>query len=81
MANLTEREAFASLLDHLTGAREAMRAIGLSRGDERWILTARVIEQVKDNAQKLMHKAPRGADKQRIWMPNGSGGFTPPAQN
>lgn len=69
MADLNnEREAFAALLDHLMGARDAMRAIGLLRSDERWIMTARIMDKTKDHATHLMNAKPLGA-KQRIWMP------------
>lgn len=69
MADLNnEREAFAALLDHLCGARDAMRAIGLLRSDERWIMTSRVMDKTKDHVTHLMKARPLAANA-RIWMP------------
>ena len=70
MADLNnERQAFAALLDSLATARDAMRCIGLLRSDERWIVTAGLLDRVKDKADVLMKAKPLAAGNSRIWMP------------
>jgi hypothetical protein len=69
MADLTsDRAAFIALLEALGNARDAMRAIGLLRSDERWIMTSRVMDKTKDHVTHLMSAKPLAANA-RIWMP------------
>lgn len=70
MADISEREAFASLLDSLLRARDSMRAIALLRSDERWIEASQIFDRVKDNATRLMHRKPPVKTGTRLWLPN-----------
>ncbi len=60
MASITDREAFLALINALQTARESCRALGLNRGDMRWIKVAGMMDQCKDNATTLFSKAQRG---------------------
>lgn len=60
MADITEREAYIGLLDSLRKAREFSRALGLKRGDMRWIKVAGWFDQCEDNCSKLFEKAKNG---------------------
>jgi hypothetical protein len=69
LANITDAEAFAALLDSLMRARDSCRTLGLLRTDERWIKVAGIFDQVKDNATRLM-KNPRQAEMHgKLWLP------------
>lgn len=57
MADMTEREALAILLDSLGNARDAMRGLALLRSDEAWLVAAKIIDKVRDNAIQLAHKS------------------------
>lgn len=64
-----EREAYAALLEHLVGARDCMRSIGLMRSDERWIVTSRIFDQTKDHVDRLMHRALNGTPTSHLILP------------
>ncbi len=57
MADMTEREALAILLDSLGNARDAMRSLALLRSDEGWVTASKIIDRVRDNAIQLAHKS------------------------
>jgi hypothetical protein len=65
----SEAVAFAALLDALGTARDAMRSIALLRSDERWIATSSMVDQLRDNATKLMHRRPPVKTGTRLWLP------------
>lgn len=57
MATITDREAYLALINALQTARESCRALGLNRGDMRWIKVAGMMDQCKDNVTKLFDRA------------------------
>lgn len=58
MADVSERELYARLLDGLLASRESCRGLGLHRADEDWIRLAGLFDQIKDKATRLMNTAP-----------------------
>lgn len=59
MANISEGQAFMTLVHALTTARESARALALLRSDQRWLAVASIFDQTKDNAEKLFTKSQR----------------------
>ena len=60
MADLSENLAFAALIDSLGRSRDSMRAIGLLRSDERWIHSARLLDQIQDKATQMFRMRMNG---------------------
>ena len=69
MSHLTDRQAYLALIDHLMGARDAARSLGLMRSDTRWIQIASMFDQIKDKSTLLMQKRQQPVPT-RIWTPN-----------
>lgn len=59
MANISEREAWAGLLDAFNRMREFSRALALLRSDQRWLAIAGIADTCKTNAEKLFTKSRR----------------------
>lgn len=57
MADITEAQAFAALLNGLGNSRDACRALGLLRSDERWIRLAATFDQISDSAKILFSRS------------------------
>lgn len=51
---MTERDCFQRAIFHLSGLRDCLRGLALLRGDQRWLLPARVTEQLEDNIKRMM---------------------------
>ena len=51
---LSERDLFQRMLHHTQNLRDCFRGMALSRGDERWLVPARMMEQLEDSTKKLM---------------------------
>ena len=56
---MSERDCFLGAVEHLRGASACIRGIALLRGDQRWLLPVRVLDEVTERVTKLMTR--RGA--------------------
>jgi hypothetical protein len=56
--------AYRGLIDSLRKSSEFARAIGLKRGDMRWIKVRGMLDQCADNCTKLFNKAQNGTGTQ-----------------
>lgn len=54
MADVSERELYNRALDHVRGLRECFRGLALHRGDERWLMPARLMDALEDNVKSMM---------------------------
>ena len=51
---MNERELFGRALDSIRTLRDCYRGLGLLRNDERWLVPARMMEQLEDQTKQLM---------------------------
>lgn len=51
---LTERELFGRALESIRILRDCYRGMAHSRRDERWLVPARMMEQLEDRTKELM---------------------------
>lgn len=51
---LSERDLFLRALDSIRTLRDCYRGLGISRRDERWLVPARMMEQLEDQTKALM---------------------------
>lgn len=59
MADISENQAFLTLINSMQMGRDAARALGLLRGDERWMAVAAIFDRTKDTAEQLFTKSRR----------------------
>lgn len=52
--DMSERELFVRAIDNIRSLRDCYRGLALKRGDERWLVPARLMENLEDNTKKLM---------------------------
>ena len=52
--HLSERDLFARAIHSIQNLRDCYRGLALSRNDERWLVPARMMEQLEDNTKRLM---------------------------
>ena len=53
-SSLSERDLFVRAIHHIQNLRDCYRGLALNRGDERWLVPARMMEQLEDNTKRLM---------------------------
>ena len=53
---MSERECYLGAIEHLRGARDCLRGIGLLRGDMRWFLPVRLLDGMVDRITLLMRR-------------------------
>lgn len=51
---MSERELFTEALGNIKRLRDCYRGLALSRGDERWLVPARLMEELEDRTKRLM---------------------------
>lgn len=51
---LSERDLFQRAIHSIQSLRDCYRGLALKRGDERWLVPARMMEQLEDQTKKLM---------------------------
>jgi hypothetical protein len=61
MADASEGFLFTRLIDALKVAEDCCRGIAITRADERYMVTAKILGQIQDNAKKLAHASARQA--------------------
>jgi hypothetical protein len=52
--DISERELFVRAIDNIRSLRDCYRGLALKRGDERWLVPARLMEGLEDNTKRLM---------------------------
>lgn len=63
---LTEKECYSNAIEGLRMARDSLRGLALLRGDGRWLLPVRLLEEIADRVTKLKD---RGGPS-LIWLPD-----------
>jgi hypothetical protein len=53
-SSLSERDLYARMIHYIQNLRDCYRGMSLSRGDERWLVPARMMEQLEDSTKRLM---------------------------
>lgn len=53
---MNERECVAAAVEHLRGARDSLRGMAQLRGDMRWLLPVRLLDEIADRVQVLQHR-------------------------
>lgn len=51
---MSERELFSEAIANIKKLRDCYRGLALSRNDERWLVPARLMEELEDRTKKLM---------------------------
>lgn len=51
---MNERELFGRAIDAIHNLRDCYRGLALSRGDEKWLLPARLMEELEDRTKRMM---------------------------
>ena len=51
---MSERELFLHAIQNIQQLRDCYRGLALSRHDERWLVPARMMEQLEDSTKRLM---------------------------
>ncbi len=51
---LSERDLFVRAIENIVSLRDCYRGLALSRGDERWLVPARLMERLEDQTKRLM---------------------------
>lgn len=51
---LSERDLFVRAIENIQSLRDCYRGLGLMRGDERWLVPARLMERLEDQTKALM---------------------------
>lgn len=59
MADISEVQAFKTLIQSLQMAREASRSLALLRSDQRWLAVASIFDRTRDTAEQLFTKSQR----------------------
>lgn len=52
--DMSERELFQRAIHHIQNLRDCYRGLALKRGDERWLVPARFMEELEDRTKRLM---------------------------
>jgi nitrate reductase beta subunit len=51
---MSERELFVHAIQNIKQLRDCYRGLALSRGDERWLVPARMMEELEDRTKRMM---------------------------
>lgn len=51
---VTERDLFLRAIENIRSLRDCYRGLALKRGDERWLVPARAMEELEDRTKWLM---------------------------
>ena len=62
---MTEVECFTRAIDHLQSASNCFRGLAQLRGDMRWLLPVRIMDQMVDKIKVMMVKP----GKSLLWLP------------
>lgn len=65
MSEPTEYHCYLAAVEGLRNASQALRSLALKRGDGRWLLPVRVLDEVADRIARLKDKG--GAPL--LWLP------------